>query len=367
MEEKLKNLIATSGPIPFPAFFQTALYDADHGYYTLGADRLGKSGDFFTSVSVGPLFGTLLAHRFLKYWEDIGSPRQWRVIEIGAHDGKLAADILTTLREISPPAWEALEYTIPEPLLPLRQAQASRLTPLASTLNLPASLEKLPPLPGIAFGNEILDALPFHLIKMISGKWQELHVHTTPSGDLAFIPLEIAESTPLHSAVETIGTDFPENYLTEVRTSFPAFLNTLTTSLTEEGLLLFLDYGFAAPEYYDTHRSSGTLRTFSNHKAAENPLATPGLIDITAHVDFTTLAHAAAEKGYHPTEFTTQGSYLTHLAKPLILSGALNNQKAISQFQTLTHPAHLGAKFHAIEFRKNAIPSTGVLHRLALL
>ena len=134
----------------------------------------------------------------------------------------------------------------------------------------------------------------------------------------------------------------------------------------DEGLILFVDYGFATPEYYDTHRSTGTLRTFSNHIAGEDPLECPGCVDITAHVDFTDLAKAAMTIGYLPATFETQGSYLTHLAKPLILSGNFDDQKTIAQFQTLTHPAHLGGRFHAIEFTRNHTIPAPVVHRLAL-
>ena len=127
-----------------------------------------------------------------------------------------------------------------------------------------------------------------------------------------------------------------------------------------------MDYGFAAPEYYDVSRTTGTLRTFSRHRAAEDPLDRPGSLDITAHVDFTSLAHEAGKLGLSPTSFFSQSSYLTHLAKPLILGGHLNDPKRIAQFQTLTHPAHLGGKFHAIEFRENSEIPDLVKHRLAL-
>ncbi len=83
-------------------------------------------------------------------------------------------------------------------------------------------------------------------------------------------------------------------------------------------------------------------------------------------MDFTALARAAIAMSYHPTEFTSQGSYLTHLAKPLILSGAFEDPKTIARFQTLTHPAHLGGKFHVIELQKNRPVPPQVSHRLAL-
>ncbi len=365
LSECIRGKIASQGGLSFPEFLELALYHPELGYYARTDSQVGKKGDFYTSVSVGPLFGRLLARRFSDWWETNGNPSQWRILEIGAHDGKLAADVLETLRGISPEAWEALEYAIAEPLPRLRDAQHQRLSPLARRLNLAASLSDLAesPLPGIAFGNEILDALPFHLVEFIGKEWHEVCVEL--SGESLGLGHRPYQSHPLSEKLSTLGTAFPENYRTEIRTGFPAFLESVSACL-EDGLLLFIDYGFAAPEYYDTQRTTGTLRTFSKHQAAEDPLARPGEIDITAHVDFTDLARAAEKIGYSPTTFTNQGSYLAYLAKPLILSGAFSDAKTIAQFQSLTHPAHLGGKFHAIEFTKGGSIPAVVAHRLAL-
>ncbi|MBG7608952.1 MAG: SAM-dependent methyltransferase [Verrucomicrobia bacterium] len=362
LDECIRDKIASHGNISFPKFLDLALYHPTLGYYARTDSQVGKKGDFYTSVSVGPLFGKLLARRFLDWWEGNGKPTSWRILEIGAHDGKLAVDILTTLREISSEASETLEYAISEPLPRLRKAQRERLTPIAKRLHLASSLSELSssPLPGIAFGNEILDALPFHLVEFISEEWREVHVGIGEEGSL-----ELSNGNHASPLCEKLGNGFPENYRTEIRTNFRAFLESVRSCLTD-GLLLFIDYGFAAPEYYDTQRTTGTLRTFSKHKAAEDPLDRPGELDITAHVDFTDLARAAAQIGYFPTAFSNQGSYLTHLAKPLILSGAFEEPKTIAQFQALTHPAHLGGKFHAIELTKTGSVPPEVAHRLAL-
>lgn len=363
LREKILSHIAHHGPLPFPEYLQLALYHPELGYYAKGDSQVGRSGDFYTSVSVGPLFGRLLAQRFSKWWSENGSPKAWRILEIGAHDGKLAADILTSLQLESPDAWENLQYTIPEPLPLLRNAQHTRLKNLVPHLHLTPTLHSISasPLPGIAFGNEILDALPFHLVEMHAGTWQELHV----SAAFTLIPKPIPPTTPLASALEKIGTDFPQGYRTELRTNFPHLLKEISACLTE-GTLLFIDYGFASPEYYHPTRTTGTLRTFSKHQAAEDPLLNPGNIDITAHVDFTHLATAAQNLGLSPTTFSNQGTYLTHLATPLLLASSLSHPKAIAQFKTLTHPSNLGGSFHAIELSPNSQTPPTVAHRLAL-
>ncbi len=363
IREKIDAELAKRGSISFPDYLNLALYDPEHGYYASNSNQVGRDGDFYTSVSVGPLFGQLLARRFIRWWQDQEKPTSWRILEIGAHDGKLAADILQTIAVLSPEAWQHLEYATVEPLPVLREAQQQRLAPLAAKLHLATDFRTLSenPLPGIAFGNEILDALPFHLIRRHENQWQELHVSNT----WEFITQSIDSTSALGKKTAALGDAFPDDYQTEIRTNYLALLSQISNSISD-GLLLFIDYGFAAPEYYDTHRTSGTLRTFSKHQAAEDPLADPGKRDITAHVDFTDLTREAITIGWHPTHFSSQGSYLTHLAAPMIQTGEMNDPKTIAQFRSLTHPAHLGASFHVIEFSKSNESTPVVLHRLAL-
>lgn len=355
--------LSKHGPISFPDYLNLALYDPQHGYYASNSNQVGRGGDFYTSVSVGPLFGQLLARRFIRWWNDQEKPAAWRILEMGAHDGKLAADLLQTIAALSPQAWHALEYATVEPLPLLREAQQQRLSPLAAKLQLASDFQTLSenPLPGIAFGNEILDALPFHLIRRCENEWRELFV----SKDWELITQDIDPASALGKKTSALGDAFPNDYQTEIRTNYLAFLSQISNSISD-GMLVFIDYGFAAPEYYDTHRTTGTLRTFSKHQAAEDPLDHPGKRDITAHVDFTDLAREAETLNWHPTHFSSQGSYLTHLAAEKIQSGEMNDPKTIAQFRTLTHPAHLGASFHVIEFEKSSQHTPQVLHRLAL-
>jgi SAM-dependent MidA family methyltransferase len=349
----------------------TALYEPHLGYYAREARQVGRGGDFFTSVSVGPLFGELLARRFLKEWRESFTPGKWRIIECGAHDGTLAADILATLGRLAPEALAALEYVIPEPLPLLRKTQEITLARFQKHIRLITSVDDLgsDPLPGIAFGNELLDALPFHVVEMHPGGWRECRVATSPAGDFVWENHHPVDDPLLLAALAPLGTRFPTGYRTEVRTNFRNFLEPLTRSLSS-GLLLWPDYGFARPEYYDPGRTSGTLRTFSKHRAAENPLETPGEIDITAHVDFTALAEAAISLGCHPANFQNQGSWLTEIGRDWLLSLEGNPDTiALRQFQTLTHPAHLGGSFHVIELSWNQTTrehSPEAAHRLAL-
>jgi len=350
----LLERIAREGPLPFTEFMATALYHPELGYYAREGRQVGRGGDFFTSVSVGPLFGELLARRFLREWETLGSPGRWRIIECGAHDGTLAADILGALSRTSPDAFGALEYAIPEPLPRLQEAQRKTLAGFQQKMRFIGDASELSgePLPGIAFGNELLDALPFHIIESRNDHWYECHVGIQ-NEEFTWESHHEIDDPGLLEAVGKLGTRFPDGYRAEIRTNLRDFLESLTRCLTS-GLLVWLDYGFARPELYHPDRTKGTLRTFSKHRAAEDPLADIGEIDITAHVDFTAVAEAATSLGAMPAEFKNQGAWLTEIARPWLLSQEGNpDASLLRQFQTLTHPAHLGASFHVIELYWN--------------
>lgn len=366
--EDLASRIARDGPMPFPDFMAAVLYDPARGYYAREPRQVGKGGDFFTSVSVGPVFGTLLARRFLTWWEENGRPEAWQIQETGAHDGTLAADVLRTIQQSDSSAFASLEYRIIEPLPSLAAAQRVKLVEFAAKVCLVDSAEKLLLLPGIIFGNELLDALPFHVINWRDGDWHLGQVeHANDRFNFRF---NRSNQSNFKSFDLPDGSSLPGGYQTEIRDCYPAFLQSRASTLSH-GLMLWIDYGFAKPDYYAPERTTGTLRTFSRHRAGEDPLDQPGEQDITAHVDFTAVADAAMKLGAVPRDFSDQGSWLTRLAGPWLRAQEnAPSPAAIRQFQTLTHPAHLGARFQVLELSfGETVPAeqqARALQRLAL-
>ncbi|HEY8961176.1 MAG TPA: SAM-dependent methyltransferase, partial [Luteolibacter sp.] len=228
MSALLNDRIAQEGALPFPEFMAAALYEPTLGYYARETRQVGRGGDFFTSVSVGPLFGQLLARRFLAWWIEAGQPARWRIVECGAHDGTLASDVLAALQTLSPSAFSALEYRIVEPLPLLAEAQATNLAAFGETVRTlpsPATLAQTP-LPGIVFGNELLDALPFHVVEWHEGAWAELRVGIASRGS-SLPDFEFQISPPPVSPELTAALDrlpVPNgSYRTEVRTNFSGF------------------------------------------------------------------------------------------------------------------------------------------------
>jgi SAM-dependent MidA family methyltransferase len=260
-----------------------------------------------------------------------------------------------TIQKLKPEAFAALEYAIPEPIASLQAAQRQTLAPFHPQVRLVNDAVALAadPLPGIAFGNEVLDALPFHLIEWRNGHWLERRVDQTPNGELTWTTTEI-DTPSLSAALAPLSTGFSEGYTTEVRTCYSSFLEPLVHSLISP-TMFWPDYGFARIDYYHPARNRGTLRTFCKHQPGEDPLAHPGDLDITAHVDFTAVATAAASLGGKAIDFRNQGAWLTDIARDWLLEQDGNpDPAALRQFQTLTHPAHLGGSFHVLELSWDA-------------
>jgi SAM-dependent MidA family methyltransferase len=257
--------------------------------------------------------------------------------------------VLSTIGRLDAEAFARLTYVIAEPLASLRVIQQTSLAGFRDTVCVIESAAELAadPLPGIAYGNEVLDALPFHVIERHGGGWRECRITADSASGFEWSLTDVPPC--LGMFLKRIGDAFPDGYRTEVRTCFTEFLAPLAKALVEP-LMIWPDYGFARADLYQPQRTQGTLRTFRSHQAGDDPLAEPGSCDITAHVDFTAVAEAAAELGGHATDFRHQGAWLIENARDWMLSLEGRPDVAlVRQFQTLTHPAHLGGVFQVIE------------------
>lgn len=327
--------------MPFPDFMAAALYDPEEGYYARETRQVGREGDFFTSVSVGPLFGRLLAGYIDSWHAGAGRPKPWRIVEIGAHDGTLAGDVLDALE--GTPAMEGLEYAIVEPLPRLAEAQLRKLAGRPVAVHPDAASLAADPRPGFLIANEVLDALPFHVIGSDGSGWREFGVGLDGCGGFRWCDIGAFAAGPELR---------PAGYRTEMRTCFEPFFRGLAAGLSR-GRMLWIDYGFSRADYFHEARTEGTLRTFRRHRAGDDPLLDPGGQDITAHVDFTAAAEALRAAGGVVTGFEDQARFLTRIAGSWLLSleGRRDEEarKAVRAFQTLVHPAHLGSRFHFLE------------------
>ncbi len=351
LQTLLRDEIARRGAIPFRDFMERALYHPEHGYYTAGRAAIGRGGDFFTSVSVGPLFGQLLADQFEEMWERLECPEDFTIVEQGAHDGAFASDVLSHLHLLSPTLHEHLRYIIIEPAARARAVQEARLASSGSTVGWVASPAELEPFTGVHFSNELIDAFPVHLVIWTGAEWLERHVAT--AGDrFTFIDLPIS-SPALHRQLALLPP-LPAGYVTEINLAALEWLGAIAAKL-QRGYLLAIDYGFPRSEYFRPDRTAGTLSAYAAHRREPDPLARPGEIDLTAHVDFTTLAAHATSLALDLAGFTDQHHLMVGLSQlhfPDEPAATAARQKELRALQTLMHPTLMGRAFHAICFSR---------------
>jgi SAM-dependent MidA family methyltransferase len=359
MQKKLAEIIrdeivAGSGAMPFVRFMELALYCPNLGYYEAKKDTVGRKGDFYTSVSVGKLFGELLAFQFAEWLEEIKSPGgRLRIVEAGAHDGQLAWDILTWLQSNRPALFEELEYCILEPSVHRSEWQRDTLECFAGKIRwLPGfDVSTRSSVTGVIFSNELLDAFPVRRVGWNAKKkeWFEWGVAVT--GDrFAWTKMEVANNELLPTAVPPSLLDvLPDNFTTEISPVATAWWR-LAAGALDRGKLMTADYGLDAEDFFAPSRANGTLRAFFRHHIADDLLANIGEQDLTAHVNFSEIRRAGEEAGL-TTEFSsTQARFLARILENTLADKNFGEWTSARgrQFQTLTHPEHLGRAFRVL-------------------
>jgi SAM-dependent MidA family methyltransferase len=348
----LRAEIAQHGPLSFRDFMARALYDPAQGYYGAGKARVGRSGDFFTNVSVGPLFGRLLARQFAEMWRRLGQPGDFVLVEQGAHRGDAAADILTALREFDPACFAATTLWLVEPFATWRQAQQETLRDFASgQVRWTGTPGDLPEFCGVHYSNELVDAFPVHRVVRRSGGWKERRVDFQ-GGHFVFVDVVVTDKA-LRDHLARLP-DVPLEYETEVNLGAAAWLGELAPRL-RAGFILVIDYGYPRAEYYRPERTGGTLSAYAAHRREPDPLDRPGEIDLTAHVDFTSLAEAAGPSGLEIVGFTDQHHFMVGLGRSHFsdeLPQGAAGERELRAFKTLMHPGLMGRSFHALGLAK---------------
>ena len=358
LEQIIHEEIQARGPMRFDRYMQLALYHPAHGYYA-GARRIGRGGDFFTSVSVGPLFGQLLARQALQMARLLEFPRPFWIIEQGAHDGQLAIDILEACRARALDFFEAIRYLIIEPSPSARARQERRLEEanLATQVVWTETVEEAAreKREGLYLSNELVDAFPVRLIQRGGKRWSERYVGLGRESVFSWVDLPIRDEE-LQCAIDGVPVPDVEGYRTEINLEARGWMREVAQVL-HRGYVLTIDYGFPGSVYYAPFRTEGTLTTYQDHRRDGDPLRLSGECDITAHVDFTALARAGETGGLTTLGLIDQQRFLMGVAHDE-LSGEDIGSAVISDqlraWNTLTHPEHLGSRFHVLLQAKNA-------------
>ncbi|MBT9313151.1 class I SAM-dependent methyltransferase [Leptothoe kymatousa] len=298
--------------IPFATYMDLALYHPDHGYYTTKASVLGPDGDFITSPHLGHDFGQLLAVQFAEMWDILHQPQPFHIVEMGAGQGLIAADVLAYLQQHHPHCYAALDYIIIEKSPALRAQQQQRLTHPNITWT---TLETPSPITGCFFSNELLDAFPVHIVEKNNNQLQEIYV--TAENKTLTETLGPLSTEKLSQYFEQVGIDllsdtYPDGYRTEVNLAALDWLQTVTHRI-DRGFLLTIDYGHTAQRYYSPARHQGTLKCYHQHRHHNDPYINIGQQDLTAHIDFTALENHGESLGLTNLGFTQQGLFLMAL------------------------------------------------------
>jgi SAM-dependent MidA family methyltransferase len=319
----IRAQIERHGPVSFAWFMQQALYHPEHGYYSSGRCAIGRKGDYFTNVSVGPLFGQLLALQFLEIWDRLGKLIDFVIVEQGAHDGQFALDVLEFVQKRRPEFFDALRYRIIEPFPILKEQQCRMLEAFGDKIEWRASSE---PFTGVHFSNELLDAMPVRLISDGTEKLVGLE------GDkFVFVERPIDKAILNQPALD--------------------WIDEIAANL-KRGYVITIDYGCTNE---DCRRN---VQVRAQHRNLHSPFDSIGDADITMSVDWESILKRAQANCLCVAGFTDQHHFLTGIISQFESgdrgqSLLADSRKAKRELQTLLHPEMLGRTFQVLALAKN--------------
>lgn len=332
--ELIRQTIRARGPQSFAWFMQQALYHPEHGYYASGRCAIGRAGDYFTNVSVGPVFGQLLAAQFAEIWEGLEKIGDFMIVEQGAHDGQFARDVLEFAQSRAPEFFAGLRYRIVEPFPALQERQRQTLVAFGDKIEWRDSLE---PFTGVHFSNELLDAMPVRLIS--NGRERLVGL----SGD-KFVFVE----RPLE---EAIFNEAANGWIDEVAANL------------RRGYVIAIDYGCS------DEASQRNVQVRAGHRILDSPFEQIGQADMTIPVDWRSIVQRAEANGLRVVGFTDQHHFLTGIISECGRGGSPeppaddwgqsslpDSPKAKRELQTLLHPEMLGRTFQMLALAKNVGP-----------
>jgi SAM-dependent MidA family methyltransferase len=344
---RVRQRIGQSGPISFAEFMEAALYDPNEGFYARAP--IGDDGHFVTSPHVSGAFGDLLARQLGWCWDTLGEPEPFTVVELGAGDGTLAQRILDAVGAV-PDFASALRYVAVERTL----GQRDRLAALG--LETFESLAETAPVTGCVVANELLDNVPFHVLRERGGRMVEVLVGADRDR------LVQVEGEPTEEAVAALKRPLAEGEERPVSPQAMGIVKEIAAAL-ERGYAFLFDYGFVAGE------TPGPVHAYRDHRVLAEVLEDPGSRDVTAAVDLEAVAEEARGAGLQVWGPVTQREALLALGYRLWSAGARNRQaeheddprtatrmyEARSRASLLIDPAKLGG-LYLVAFGTEGLP-----------
>jgi SAM-dependent MidA family methyltransferase len=371
--------IQEAGPVTFREFMELALYHPELGYYNRSRSRLGKSGDFYTSSHVGPIFGWTIGRAIEKVLAAEGdfaaegksgskrSRRSVPIVEFGAGEGFLAKDVLEYFQHQNPSLFERVQYVIVEQSPALRRAQTrlfDRYADLQKRVRWCAA-DELEPFSGVVLANEFIDALPFHRVVLTEDGFKEIFVDLNEGGFVE--KLGMISSARVDALIHEVEVEYEESWdspwpvaqQVEVSVDAVDWIGSLSERM-ERGRVLIIDYGDKAGRLYRNHPSQGSVRAFFQHQLSDRYYEHVGEQDLTADVNFSLLLKAALDHGFEDPEFATQAEFLLEneilkvveeRERALHLSSE-EARNARRQILNLTLPEMMGTRFKVLTMKK---------------
>ena len=364
----IREQIAKHGPVTFRWFMQQALYHPQWGYYGSGQARIGRHGDFYTNVSVGRLFGELMAKQIEEIWLRMEKPAGFAVLEEGGHAGQFAQDVLSWMEKYSKELYSNVKYWMIEPNPLLQKEQQAQLAGFPrNKVRWCTSLATFEAgsLRGVHVSNELLDAFPVHLVTWADGIWQENFIDLGRK-DFCFV-YGPPSNSQLRTHLETLPTARFEPgrtvYRTEVNLAALRWVEDVSKVLSQ-GYVLLADYGYPRDVFYAPERSEGTLTGYRDHHRTFNPLFDVGRCDLTAHVEFTSVAERAEASGLQLTGYCDQHHFIVGLGEEELLKIERAKMEMtpdllhfLASFKALMHPSTMGMAFKFLCLEKAVPPA----------
>ncbi|HUN62481.1 MAG TPA: SAM-dependent methyltransferase [Candidatus Sulfotelmatobacter sp.] len=356
LAELLAERIRRFGPITFAEYMRECLYHPVYGYYSQPEAR--KFADYYTSVDVHAIFGRLLARQFAEMREQLGRPREFRLVEAAAGTGRLAGQILDFAEAQLPEFYGALRYVAVERSPARCEQLAGRLARHASRqhcearIDMPGKIEV-----GCVFSNELLDALPVHRVAQENGALREIFV-ASEGGNFSEVRLPLSTcAISEYFAAQNIA--LIEGQQAEAGLEACDWISEIGRRL-ERGFVLTIDYGHEAADLFDEHHMAGTVLAYANHRASEDWFAAPGEQDLTAHVNFTALRLWGERGGLRTLGLVSQTAFLLALGQRNefadLYDGGMSEAERVRarlQLKTLIYPEGMGERFQVLVQQKS--------------
>ena len=372
---RVNALIRETGPLTFARFMELALYDEEHGYYTTGGGRatsatspIGREGgDFFTAPSLSPVLAKCLVRQLAEIDERLGHPPVFHLVEMGPGDGTLLRDLLQECQEQQASLLPRLACILVERSPAFRRRQQDALAAWQEQgvgIRWVDDLQSIGDgnLTGTLLSNELVDAFPVHRVRMEEDGLRELYV---TSRDRALQEQWGEPSTPeLASFLSDLDVELPVGFATEVSLEAVKWIKQVAGVL-DRGVVITIDYGHVARDYFAPERKNGTLLGYHRHTVSTNPYTRVGEQDLTAHVNFSSLAHTGEQAGLTTTGLTNLQHFLMSLGIEELVEGCDQESEAVRAAARLLRPHGMGTTFKVLMQHKGIVVPTlrGLRHR----